>query len=119
MKTKLLLMTLLLAGCSTQPPPMSNAAQDWIDYGQLRAENGWLKQSQSKLTKLDSDGYLTPELYMAYENGYEQGRATYCAQNAYMLGVTGKPYQGICDKLDPFFQQDYMSGRSSTAGSRL
>ncbi|KJY82021.1 hypothetical protein TW81_15145 [Vibrio galatheae] len=117
MKTKLALMSLLLAGCTSMPPPTSSVEGDWLDYGKLRAEQGLLKQSEQKLTKLDDDGVLNSQLYLAYSNGYEQGRATYCSQNAYMLGVTGKPYLGICDRLDPFFQQDYNSGRSSTAGS--
>ncbi|NVD07611.1 DUF2799 domain-containing protein [Vibrio sp. JPW-9-11-11] len=117
MKSVMALVLLLLAGCSGQPLPMSNLEQDWYEFGQQRAENGWLKQSSSTLAKRDSAGLLTPQLYLAYENGYANGQLAYCAQSAYMLGVTGKPYHGICDKQDPFFYQDYISGRHSTAGS--
>lgn len=108
---------LLLAGCSAQPLPISNVEQDWYEFGQQRAENGWLKQSAQTLAKRDLEGLMTPKLYLAYESGYAQGQQTYCAQSAYVLGVTGKPYNGICDRLDPFFYQDYVSGRHSTAGT--
>ena len=117
MKTLFVVITLMLAGCSVAPTPMTTAASDWADYGQQRAEQGFIKQSESKLAKLDSQDYLNSELYLAYDNGYEQGRQTYCSQSAYMLGVMGKPYRGICERLDPFFYQDYVSGKNSTAGS--
>ncbi|MFM2591064.1 DUF2799 domain-containing protein [Vibrio sp. TBV020] len=117
MKYLLAVTIFLLVGCTSQPTPMTSLASDWSDYGQQRAEQGFIKQSESKLAKLDSQGYLNSELYMAYDNGYEQGRETYCSQSAYMLGVMGKPYRGICERLDPFFYQDYVSGKNSTAGS--
>ncbi|RTZ14289.1 DUF2799 domain-containing protein [Vibrio aquaticus] len=117
MKYLLVVMAILLAGCASQPAPMTSIESDWSDYGQQRAEQGYLKQSESRLAKLDTQGYLTPELYSAYQDGYEAGREVYCEQSAYMLGVMGKPYLGICDKLNPFFQQDYVSGKTSTAGS--
>ncbi|KGY11143.1 hypothetical protein NM22_17260 [Vibrio tubiashii] len=116
MKLKLVLATLLLAGCTSQPPPLSSVDSDWFDYGKQRAEQGLLKQSEIKLAKLDQSGIFNQDLYLAYSNGYEQGRADYCSQSAYMLGVMGKPYAGICERIDPFFQQDYISGRQSTAG---
>lgn len=119
MKIKVVLATMLLAGCTSQPPPLSSVDSDWSDYGKQRAEQGFLKQSEAKLAMLDQGGVFNQGLYVAYSNGYEQGRAEYCSQNAYMLGVTGKPYLGICERIDPFFQQDYMSGRNSTAGSGL
>ena len=117
MKLQFVLVALMLAGCVTQPPPLSNIEGDWSDYGKQRAEQGFLKQSEAKLAELDQGGVFSQELYRAYSNGYEQGRVEYCNQSAYMLGVKGKPYLGICQRIDPFFQQDYMSGRHSTAGS--
>ena len=117
MKLQFVLVALMLAGCVTQPPPLSNIEGDWSDYGKQRAEQGFLKQSEAKLAELDQGGVFSQELYLAYSNGYEQGRVEYCNQSAYMLGVKGKPYLGICQRIDPFFQQDYMSGRHSTAGS--
>lgn len=108
---------LLLAGCASQPTPVSSVESDWYDFGQSRGEKGYFQQSEKQLAKLDQDNYLNQDLYSAYVAGYEDGRRSYCGQNAYMLGVTGKPYLGVCDQLDPFFRQDYMSGRNSTAGS--
>lgn len=117
MKVQFVLVVLLLAGCATQLPPLSNVESDWSEYGKQRAEQGFLKQSEVKLAKLDQGGVFNQELYLAYSDGYEQGRLEYCSQSAYMLGVVGKPYAGICDRIDPFFKQDYISGRNSTAGS--
>jgi len=54
---------------------------------------------------------------MAYQNGYQEGKQEYCEQSAYMLGVVGRPYFGICDDVDPFFQHDYDAGRMSSAGA--
>ena len=53
---------------------------------------------------------------MAYQSGYQEGKKEYCEQSAYMLGVRDMPYFGICDDIDPFFKQNYESGRTSTAG---
>ncbi|UPQ88273.1 DUF2799 domain-containing protein [Vibrio sinaloensis] len=119
MKVKLILLSILLVGCSSQPIPLSSSTQDWRDFGQQQAQMGWLKQSQSALAKQRSDSVLDSELYLAYDSGYEVGRNNYCQQDARMLGVVGKPYLGICDQLDPFFYQDYMSGRTSSAGSGI
>ncbi|MEH0743074.1 DUF2799 domain-containing protein [Vibrio cholerae] len=110
-------VALLITGCTTVTTPTSNVDQDWYQFGVDRGENGLLNLSQSKLAKADEAGYLNDDRYAAYLAGYEQGRGQYCQQNAYMLGVMGKPYYGVCDRLDPFFQQDYVSGRTSTAGS--
>lgn len=117
MKYVLALIVLILVGCSAQPTPLTTVESDWSDYGKGRAEQGLMKQSEAKLAKLDTTGAFSNELYLAYDNGYEEGRQTYCAQSAYMLGVIGKPYLGLCDKIDPFFYQDYVSGKNSTAGS--
>ncbi|MCZ4295678.1 DUF2799 domain-containing protein [Vibrio sinaloensis] len=108
---------LLLAGCASQPTPLSSVESDWFNYGLSRGDKGYIQQSEKQLAKLDSGSFFNQALYDAYTKGYEQGRLNYCGQNAYMLGVRGRPYQGVCDQLDPFFSQDYMSGRNSTAGS--
>ncbi|MBO0216953.1 DUF2799 domain-containing protein, partial [Vibrio sp. Vb2880] len=47
------------------------------------------------------------------------GKQEYCEQSAYMLGVIGRPYFGICDDVDPFFQHDYDAGRMSSAGAPI
>ncbi|WP_159656895.1 DUF2799 domain-containing protein [Vibrio atypicus] len=109
-------LTLFVAGCAAVPTPQSDSAAAWSQYGETRGEQGYLKQSESRLAKLDDLGILTPELYAAYLDGYQAGRGVYCEQDAYILGVKGMPYYGVCDDLNPFFNQDYISGRNSTAG---
>ncbi|CAH8196808.1 DUF2799 domain-containing protein [Vibrio aestuarianus] len=109
MKPILLLLTFVLFGCAVQPTPTTSVNSDWLQFGLQQGERGLLKLSVEKLATSD-------ELYLAYSDGYEQGRAMYCQQNAYILGVIGKPYLGVCDKDNVFFQQDYISGRQSTAG---
>ncbi len=106
----------LLAGCSALPIPQSGSVTDWKAYGEQRGQKGLLKQTESRLAKQDKTGTFNRALYAAYLEGYQQGRLIYCEQNPYMLGVVGKPYYGVCDDLNPFYYQDYMSGRSATAG---
>ncbi|WP_122035022.1 DUF2799 domain-containing protein [Aliivibrio sp. EL58] len=107
---------LLLAACSSTPPPTSNVDSDWQAFGYERAMKGWIVQSESKLAKLADGKTVSEANYQAYTAGYNKGQEEYCDQSAYMLGVVGKQYNGICDKLDPFFRQDYVSGMQSTAG---
>lgn len=107
---------LLLVGCSAFPPPQSDSISDWKEYGEQRGEQGLLRQSESRLEKQDQTGSFSSEQYAAYQEGYQAGRLVYCKQNPYLLGVMGKPYNGVCDDLNPFYYQDYMSGRNSRAG---
>lgn len=107
---------LLLTACSTPPPPSSMLDSDWKTYGYDRAMLGWVIQSESKLVKLSDGKAVNESNYEAYTSGYNAGQEKYCQQSAYMLGVIGKPYNGICDKVDPFFRQDYIDGKHSTAG---
>lgn len=117
MRYILILGLVLLVGCASQPTPLSSAQGEWFDYGEVRGGKGYHPQSKRQLAKLDQHRYLNQELYAAYTMGYEQGRQSYCEQNAYMLGVKGRPYRGVCDQINPFFKQDYQSGRNSRAGS--
>ena len=55
-------------------------------------------------------------IYQSYLAGYKAGQAEYCQKDAYILGVKGEPYNGICDVIDWTFREDYSSGRHSTAG---
>jgi hypothetical protein len=107
---------LLLAACSSTPPPTSNVDSDWNAFGYERAMKGWIVQSESKLTKLSEGKMVSDANYQAYIAGYNKGQEEYCDQSAYMLGVVGKQYNGICDNTDPFFRQDYINGMHSTAG---
>ncbi|MCK6263090.1 DUF2799 domain-containing protein [Vibrio sp. ZSDE26] len=112
-----LLITLFVVGCAQLSTPESMAEADWSEFGKQRGVEGQLFHSQERLAKYDTQGVLTDELYMAYENGYGEGKAEYCSQSAHMLGVMGKPYRGVCDDINIWFRQDYDSGRQS--GSSL
>lgn len=115
-KPVMLTIALLLAGCSAVPVPMSGETSDWQQYGMQRGESGLIQQSQAKLAKLDQSGQFNPQLYQAYVTGYQLGNRQYCQQDAFMLGIKGMPYMGVCDDIDPMFNYNYMSGRNSTAG---
>lgn len=106
---------LLLSACATTLPPTSNLDSDWNTFGYERAIKGQIAQSESRLQKLLNDQLLQSSHYQAYLNGYEKGQKEYCAQNPFILGVTGAPYNGICDRIDWTFREDYNSGRFSTA----
>ncbi|PQJ89031.1 DUF2799 domain-containing protein [Aliivibrio sifiae] len=107
---------LLLAACSSTPPPTSMLDSDWQQFGYDRAIKGLIVQSDSKLNNLLTGSELKENNYQAYLMGYKNGQTEYCEQSAYILGVVGKPYNGICDQIDWTFSQDYNSGRHSTAG---
>ncbi|MGR5546185.1 DUF2799 domain-containing protein [Vibrio sp. PNB22_2_2] len=109
-------MLLFLNACAQTTLPSSVNATDWQAFGKQTALNGSLELSEERIAKFDDTNRATPELIMAYQTGYQEGKEEYCQQSAYILGVLGTPYLGICDDLDPFFQYDYESGRRSTAG---
>lgn len=118
MKAVLMTLTLmLLVGCAQVPLPLSEQAADWHRFGEETALEGKIAFSETRLLTLAQPRELSASLLMSYQAGYQEGKQRYCQQNPYMLGVIGKPYYGICDDLDPFFKQDYVSGRTSTAGS--
>ncbi|APX07421.1 MULTISPECIES: DUF2799 domain-containing protein [Vibrio] len=109
-------MLLFLNACAQTTLPSSVNATDWQAFGKQTALKGSLELSEDRIAKLDDTNRATPELIMAYQTGYQEGKEEYCQQSAYILGVQGAPYYGICDDLDPFFHNDYESGRLSTAG---
>ncbi|MGL0815768.1 DUF2799 domain-containing protein [Vibrio vulnificus] len=117
MKALVLTMPLLLlTGCVQTPLPQSEQALDWHTFGVESALEGKMALSEARLLKLAEPRNLSANLLASYQAGYQEGKQQYCQQNAYMLGVIGKPYYGICDDVDPFFKQDYLSGKMSTAG---
>lgn len=107
MKWTMMLLCTVLAGCAAQPITIPNTTDAWQDYGQQQALLGNRMRSEQKLAELDQSGPFTAELYQAYQTGYEAGKEKYCAQSAYMVAKSGRPYQGICDDIDPFFRGDY------------
>ncbi|HAS6349287.1 DUF2799 domain-containing protein [Vibrio sp. IRLE0018] len=107
---------ILLVGCVQTPLPQSEQVSDWHRFGEETALDGKLALSEARLLKLAQPRELSTSLLTSYQMGYQEGKQQYCQQNAYLLGVIGKPYYGICDDVDPFFKQDYVSGQMSTAG---
>ncbi|EHW0641335.1 DUF2799 domain-containing protein [Vibrio parahaemolyticus] len=112
-------MMMLLSACAQTTLPASTSVTDWQAFGKQSALDGLRELSQERIAKLDGTNHATPELIMAYQNGYQEGKQEYCEQSAYMLGVVGRPYFGICDDVDPFFQHDYDAGRMSSAGAPI
>lgn len=112
-------MALILAACAQTTLPTSSNVTDWQAFGKQSALDGLRVLSEDRIAALDGSNHATPELIMAYQTGYQQGKQEYCEQSAYMLGVIGRPYFGICDDLDPFFQHDYDAGRMSSAGAPI
>ncbi|RJX70748.1 DUF2799 domain-containing protein [Vibrio sinensis] len=110
-KALLLSSLFLMFGCASNTSPLSNIPMDWFDFGKQQALEGRLKQSEQKLSANDQDGYLTSSLYNDYQLGYMKGKTEYCTQDASILGATGRPYLGICDDVDPSFQEQYDSGQ--------
>lgn len=106
----------LLSACAQTSLPTSANVTDWQAFGKQSALDGLIELSEERIAKLDETNRTTPELIMAYQTGYQEGKKEYCKQSAYMLGVRDMPYFGICDDIDPFFNQNYESGRNSTAG---
>ncbi|MGF1752507.1 DUF2799 domain-containing protein [Vibrio makurazakiensis] len=111
-----LLATLLFLGCAQTQLPVSSTTDTWQEYGIERALNGSLKLSEASMAKANDGKPVSLDLYAAYEQGYEIGRTEYCSQDAYILGVKGKQYLGICDKIDYWFRDDYNAGRQSMSG---
>ena len=111
-----LLVSLLLIGCVQTSLPIASTVDAWQAFGTERALNGNIKLSEASLVKMMNDSGLEASLYAAYSQGYEAGRAEYCAQNAYILGVKGQQYLGICDQINIWFRDDYNAGRHSMAG---
>ncbi|MGR5058166.1 DUF2799 domain-containing protein [Vibrio rotiferianus] len=105
------IILLMLVGCSNSTPPSGTDSMQWNQYGMQRAEAGDTKLSMQELNKDD-------ELYMAYSNGYETGRANYCAQDAFSLGESRRYYRGICDEIDGRFRREYELGRTLKGSKR-
>lgn len=118
MKRLFLFITIIiLAGCASQNKmPDSSNTQAWQAYGQERASKGFVEHSKEDLASESGLTMLSNEASDAYHQGYLIGQKKYCSQNASWLGSTGQPYRGICDNMNPFFRQDYMSGMQSNHG---
>ncbi|MGF1721554.1 DUF2799 domain-containing protein [Vibrio kyushuensis] len=110
MRYLLVLLTMVLVGCAQLATPDSLLESEWAEFGKQRGEKGYLRHSQPKLEELDQQGILTDTLYAAYDTGYKEGQSEYCSQSAFTLGLSGKPYLGICNKIDTQFDYNYNAG---------
>lgn len=120
MKTMLLMVSLILVGCSTtmNKDTMGDdsryySLQDWTEYGQQQGLKGEIKLSPVALNSKAVQ--MSEDVYAAYSQGYENGRQEYCQQSAYILGLKSMPYNGVCH--DTWFALDWASGKDS--GTRL
>lgn len=110
------LTLLLLVACAQSSGPASNEPSDWRQYGKEEALVGYVKQTTQELAAAATVS-VTNEIYSAYSDGYEQGRAEYCKQDPKILGKKGELYRGICDELRPTFRTWYNNGKASRGRS--
>ena len=103
----------VLLGCAQTKGPEDGTAESWQAFGLAEATKGYMKKSPDDFESISSD------LYKAYTVGYEEGRQEYCQQDAYKLGIMGKPYTGICDDLDWKFRMRFNDGRVNQSMGRL
>ncbi|WP_234495313.1 DUF2799 domain-containing protein [Vibrio maritimus] len=108
-----ILIFLLIAGCTSTNFPTDGSVDSWNQFGYVEAKKGYSKKDQDYLQLSEQT------LFDAYSKGYEKGRAEFCEQDAYKLGIMGKPYTGICDELDWRFRMRYNDGRSNQSLGRL
>lgn len=109
------LSLILLVGCVQTPVPLSDQDADWYALGKQTALDGQRGLSDRQIRELAEQKSSNSVLISAYQEGYQVGKQQYCQQSARMLGVMNKPYAGICDDIDPFFRQDYITGRLGPA----
>ncbi|USD41689.1 DUF2799 domain-containing protein [Vibrio sp. SCSIO 43135] len=86
---------MMLAGCvSTSQEDLAQEG-DWRQIGYQDGIRGHTERSFSQLSKLGS-------VVMAeYDEGYLEGVAEYCNPNhAYMIGLSGQPYEGVCEGME-------------------
>lgn len=112
MKQKIVgVMMLLLVGCTASQSEVSEKnADDWYQYGEQRAKNGFVFQEKEELERVNPEEMVTGEFYNAYSQGHTSGIAIYCSQNPYILGLSEAPYFGICDQIKPEFRTEYEKG---------
>lgn len=114
MKQKIVgVMMLLLVGCTaSQSEVKEKNADDWYQYGEQRAKNGFVFQEREELERANPEETITGEFYNAYNQGHSSGTVIYCSQNAYILGLSEAPYFGICDQITTEFRTEYEKGKN-------
>lgn len=111
---------LLLSACTSKQVIQSVSNNDWKALGNYDGSNGFIEKSEQALNKLNQE-YGSEALDLtAYLTSYQLALDEYCKpNNAYILGVMGKPYFGVCEQYPNgwSFREDWVSGRHSQAGS--
>lgn len=106
-------MMLLLVGCTaSQSEVPEKNADDWYQYGEQRAKNGFVVQTREVVERANPEETITGEFYNAYSKGHTSGTVIYCSQNAYILGLSEAPYFGVCDQTNPEFRPEYEKGKN-------
>ncbi len=67
-------MLLFLTACAQTRLPDSVNVTDWQDFGKQSALDGLIELSEDRIVKLDDTNRATPELIMAYQSGYQEGK---------------------------------------------
>ncbi len=110
-KAAIILLAIGLAGCvSTETKNMTKSG-NWFEIGQQDAQKGWIARNRGELSDLGGD---QQEALQKYDKGYKLGLSAYCQpENAIHLGLRGKPYNKVCDKMPHGFQfeQDWLRSR--------
>ena len=100
-----------LVGCASSALQQETKnVDDWFSIGENRAKNGFVIQSESQLIDNYVNDDVTTQFYNAYLQGHEFGVKAYCAQNAYILGLSEEPYFGLCDQDNSNFADEYQKG---------
>ncbi len=115
-----IIFSVLLSACTAPQLTQNIQNNDWQAVGNYDGSNGIPERSKEKLQSLSTQLAAEDMNYQAYLNAYNPAVKMYCeSQHAYVLGVTGAPYQGVCERFPHgvFFYRDYINGKKSTAGN--
>ena len=96
----LLLLLINLFSCTYSQVKNIVTEDNWLALGEYQGEKGGIEHTLNELQAL-SDKYSNGEVdYSAYQQGYEKALIIYCQpQNAFQLGISGKHYNGVCERF--------------------
>ncbi len=90
-------LSLFLFSCAIPYVKEDVQAQNWQALGKHDAEMGQIKKSEAYLNKIALKFDCGEVDVKAYEKAYRLAQDEYCEiRNAFILGLTGKSYLGIC-----------------------
>ncbi|WP_167512717.1 DUF2799 domain-containing protein [Aliivibrio finisterrensis] len=79
-------------------------AEDWFQYGEQRAKNGFVVQENETLESANPEEAVTEAFYNAYLEGHTSGTTIYCSQEAYILA--------FAMQVMPDFRAEYGKGNN-------